>query len=121
MPAANPLRTYDDEYLECRRGNLGHVWRVLGYYRAPDSEIHRNLICSRCGTQRLDRWGAKSGERFTPRYKHADGYLISDGSGEAVHADDVRKEAMRRAQVFANEEQMLLTLTGASSGGGCKR
>jgi hypothetical protein len=109
MPA-NPLRSYDEEFLECRRGNLGHHWRVLGYYKAPDGEVRRNMVCSRCGSQALDKWDAKTGERHGRRYSYAEGYVM-EGDGEPMHGDDVRKEVMRRAKVFANEEQMLLALT----------
>ena len=107
MPSA--LRSYDEQYLECRRGNLGHVWRVLGYYKTPEGDTGRNLICARCDSTAQDRWESKTGERYPRRYKYADGYVIGDG--EQVHGEDIRKEVMRRARVFANEEQMIAALT----------
>ena len=63
------LSTYDETYLECR--NLGHVWRVVGYFRGATGAVLRHLRCQRCETVRVDNW-TLSGDRVgaaitTPR------------------------------------------------------
>jgi hypothetical protein len=108
--AANPLRQYDDEFLLCRRGNLGHVWAVVGYYRDADGLVRRLLECERCESERRDRWDRGSGDRLTGSYKYAEGYQIT-GNETPTSATDVRLEAMRRATVYANEDAMLAHLT----------
>lgn len=107
--ATSVLRHYDGEFLECRRGNLGHAWRVVGYYKGEAGETWRNLECQRCESTAVDRWDSKTGERHPRRYGYVEGYVIGDG--EQVHGEDVRKEVIRRARVFASEQQMLEALT----------
>jgi hypothetical protein len=110
--AARALRRYDDDQLLCRFGNLGHVWEILGYFRSGIAgEVRRTLVCARCGTERTDRWLSGSGERVASSYRYADGYRL-DLEGERMAASDVRLEAIRRANVYANEAQMLDHLTG---------
>ena len=110
--AAKALRAYDEDHLLCRFGNLGHVWEILGYFRSGIAgEVRRDLECARCGTRRQDRWLSGSGERLASQYRYADGYRL-DLEGEHMAASDVRLEAIRRANVYANEAQMLDHLTG---------
>lgn len=112
--AAKALRGYDDDYLLCRFGNLGHVWEIVGYFRSGIAgEVRRSLTCARCGTERQDRWLAGSGERVASSYRYAAEYRM-DLEGEHMGATDVRLEAMRRATVYANEAQMLNHMTGGS-------
>jgi hypothetical protein len=105
---ARALRRYDGDYLLCRRGNLGHVWAAIGYYKEA-GETRRRLECERCESVRIDRWDADTGERFTPRYQTAEEYKIHWPA--EVTAADVRVEVMRRANVYANETTMLAALT----------
>jgi hypothetical protein len=101
------LSTYDETFLECR--NLGHVWRVLGYFRAPTGNVVRHLRCQRCETIRVDAW-AFNGDRLGARYHHADGYLITD-VGAPIHAHDVRVEMIKRATIYESEADMLASIT----------
>ena len=110
-PAVKALRSYDEDYLLCRRGNLGHVWAVLGYFRGAEGTVCRDLECERCGSKRVDKW-TEAGERLQPSYTYADQYQMSFDGEDYVDARDVRVEAMRRATVYANEENMLAHLTG---------
>lgn len=104
---AKALRGYDETYLLCR--NLGHVWEIMGYFRGAPGEVRRDLRCTRCDTERQDRW-LRSGERISGRYSYAADYrLETDGHMAAV---DVRLEVIRRATVYANEETMLAGLKG---------
>ena len=109
-PAEAALRKYDEDFLLCRRGNLGHVWAVLGYFRGEAGHVMRRCECQRCGSVRVDHWGSE-GERYQPRYDYADGYQISL-EDDYVDTGDVRREAMRRATVYATEENMLAHITG---------
>ena len=94
--------------MECR--NLGHVWRILGYYRDGDAVLRR-LGCARCDTERADRW-RRDGLRLSARYTYADGYRR--GPGEGIKPFEVRAEMIRRATVYRNESEMLEALTGAT-------
>jgi hypothetical protein len=105
------MRTLDDDFLECR--DVKHWWGVIGYWRAPDGVICRDLVCQRCETQRTDRWIRATGERLDSRYKYATGYQV-EADGDRPHFTDVRLEVIRRADVYANEQQMLKAMTGAS-------
>jgi hypothetical protein len=111
MPATpepvKALRSYDETFLLCRVGNLGHVWSVVGFYRAPNGITCRQLRCERCGTERTDYWNRSTAERYAGRYKYADGYQIPTYDGVGASAADVRREVMRRATVYANEDAML--------------
>lgn len=97
-----PLSDYDETYLLCR--DLRHAWVVEGFFRDQDG-VRRRLNCLRCHTQRIDLW-SPSGIRIKNRYKHPDGYRISGG----VASDVVRREELRRVEVFANEDEMLASL-----------
>lgn len=111
---AKALRGYDEDFLLCRFGNLGHVWEVVGYYRgAGEGEVRRTLVCPRCETERLDRWLSGSGERLPSSYRYPAGYRV-ELDGDHIGTADVRLEAMRRANVYANESQMLNHLTGGN-------
>jgi hypothetical protein len=112
-PAVKALRGYDETFLECRRGNLGHIWRTVGFYRDPHEPgvVCRVVRCDRCESERVDRWEKDSAERLAPRYHYAEGYHIGDTNGEYVDTYMVRAEVMRRATVFANEDAMLASLT----------
>lgn len=110
-PGVRALRQYDDDFLLCRRGNLGHAWEVVGFFRLPDGITARRLRCPRCETTRTDHWDRTTGERHQPVYKYAAGFQIS-ADGDHVDAYDVRLEVMRRADVYANEGAMLNAVTG---------
>jgi hypothetical protein len=104
------LTAYDDDYLLCR--NPGHVWRVLGYYRAPDGLVCRDLVCDRCEAERVDRWTRDTYARLGTRYKYPAGYLIpADDDGQRTDTTDIRRETIRRADVYANEQALLDTIT----------
>ena len=104
------LGDYDDEYLTCR--NLGHYWRVLGYFRATSGALtSRRLVCQRCETERTDLWSPVSGDRIGARYLYGQGYRIE---GVSPTARAVRVETMRRATVFASEAEMLSAITNGS-------
>jgi hypothetical protein len=107
--APNPLKGYDDTYLDCR--DLRHVWRSVGYWREPDGIVARLLRCQRCETERTDRWDRTSFDRHPSRYHYAKGYEIAMADGQQrTDAHDVRAEAVRRATVYANESSMLDSL-----------
>jgi hypothetical protein len=111
--AARALRRYDDDYLLCRRGNLGHSWEVVGYYRGEAGQTCRLLECPRCTTTRTDRWDRDSADRLDSHYAYAEGYAIETGEQHlTVDTHEVRREVMRRADVYANEDAMLAAVTG---------
>jgi hypothetical protein len=93
----------------CR--DLRHPWERVGYYRDPDGITSRRLRCVRCGTERTDHWDAKSGDRYPSNYRYATGYQITGTDGDRVDAFDVRLEVLRRADVYANESQMVAAMT----------
>jgi len=101
------LSAYDEGYLECR--NLGHPWRVIGYFRGASGLVLRHVRCQRCETVRIDKW-ALNGDRIGSTYHHAEGYLMP-GLGGAVNPHDVRVEVIKRAVVFASEGEMLAAVT----------
>lgn len=109
--AGRALRNYDAGYLTCRRGNLGHSWRVIGFYR-EGGHMRRLLRCTRCHTERRDHWD-RDGTRYTPSYDYPEAYALRLESGGYVEAADVRVEALRRATVYANEAAMLEALTNS--------
>jgi hypothetical protein len=107
------LRSYDDDFLICRRGNLGHAWEVVGYYRGPAGQTCRLLECPRCTSTRTDLWDRDSADRLASHYKYAEGYAIETGEQHyIVDTHEVRREVMRRANVYANEAAMLAAVTG---------
>jgi hypothetical protein len=112
-PVRKALREYDDDFLLCRRGNLGHVWEVVGFFRQADGVVARRLECPRCGTTRTDHWDRTSAERHASTYHYADGYQMKL-DGDYAGATDVRREVMRRANVFSTESQMLAAVTGTA-------
>jgi hypothetical protein len=108
------LKDYDGDYLLCR--NVGHHWDVVGYFRAADGLVCRDLVCSRCGTDRRDRWLRSSGERVGSFYRYAHGYKVeTDTPEERPNATDVRSEVIRRAKIYANEEQMFAAIINGRS------
>jgi hypothetical protein len=105
-----PLGDYEGSWLECR--NLGHIWKVWGYYRRG-ADVYRHLDCQRCHTERVDHWGS-NGARLGNRYHYIDGYqLRSDDDHPRITTTDVRLEMMTRAKVFASEEAMVEAMTNA--------
>jgi hypothetical protein len=104
------LRKYDEDFLLCR--NLGHLWEIVGYFKAPNGITCRSLACGRCGTERTDRWDAATAERHAPKYAYAEDYRLVWPEGEHASAADVRTEVMRRATVYANETTMLAAVIG---------
>jgi hypothetical protein len=103
------LRGYDEVFLDCR--DLRHQWAVDGYYRTPEGQVHRDLTCGRCGTERTDRWDRASGDRLPSHYRYVGGYKVDSFDGERVGPNDVRLEVLRRVKVYASEEQMLAAMT----------
>lgn len=103
------LRRLDDESITCRRGSgIGHAWRPIGYWQGPNGETRRLSECARdCGTEKVDRWNQRTGERFPATYRYAEGYSLP----EQPQAFEVRMELIRRARVFSSEEAMLEALT----------
>lgn len=101
------LRTYDDDFLHCR--TLGHAWEIVGFYRDEGGLVRRALECTTCETTRTDRWDASSGERFAPDYRYVSGYKAT---GDPFQSFDLRREVVRRADVYASEDQMVAALTG---------
>ena len=107
-PKRSGLAAYDNQYLTCR--NPGHSWRILGYYR-DGADVCRDLICDRCEAERVDRWTRDTYDRLPGRYKYPAGYLIPTEDGKRTDTADIRRETVRRADVFANETQLLDSLT----------
>lgn len=112
---ADALHDYDGEFLDCRRGNLGHEWRSVGFYRGAGNVTHRRVVCKRCSTWRTDAWEARTGARLPGRYNYAEGYQLP---GVSPDATAVRVEVLRRATVFASEDEML---TAVHTNGGRQR
>lgn len=106
------LHDYDADYLECRRGNLGHLWRAVGYFRGERAETLRLVECQRCETTRVDRWGRGGVERLPSRYHYGEGYRLP---GTQPDTAAIRGEVLRRATVYASEADMLAAIT---NGGG---
>ena len=115
-PVQKALRQYDDDFLLCRRGNLGHVWQSVGFFRQPDGIVARRLECARCTSTRTDHWDRDSADRMPSSYHYADGYQMKL-DGDYADAHDVRVEVMRRATVYANESQLMNALTGGNGKG----
>ena len=114
MPTLRPdkpddqrLKSYDESFLACR--NLGHVWRILGFFQG-EGVIKRRLICQRCDADRTDRW-EPGGFRRSPTYGYPEGYRLE---GMQPAATQVRLEMMRRARIFVSEAEMLASMTGGS-------
>lgn len=106
--AAEALGGQKMEFLECR--DLRHPWRSLGMFYATVNgrrEVHRKLVCERCGTEATDRWSPK-GMRIVRAYKYAPGYEAHVGI--RIKPVDVRREVLNRLPVFGSEEEMLASL-----------
>lgn len=113
--ASQALQQQSMEYLECR--DLRHPWSVVGMFYTTvhgRKEVHRRLVCARCGTEATDRWSPK-GARVNRHYKYAPGY---QSKGIRIKPQDVRREVLQRVTVFGSEEEML---TGLFSGRGRRR
>lgn len=97
-----------DKYLDCR--DLRHPWRSVGVFYAPGKngrEVHRRLVCPRCGTEATDRWTPKGG-RIARTYVYPKDFKVHVGVG--VKPQDVRREVMNRVTVYANEDDMVAAL-----------
>lgn len=101
--AAEALKGQTDEYLDCR--DLRHPWSKIGAYYVG-KQIHRTLVCTRCGTEATDVW-TSTGRRLARRYKYAKGY---QAKGLRIRPLDVRREVLHRVEVFASEDEMLAGL-----------
>lgn len=93
------LRSYTPEFLDCR--DMHHPWKLDTWYR-ENGEVRRVLVCTRCDTERVDRWTA-SGERIGSTYHWPEGYKIEGG----VDIMDVRLAAMSRATIYASWDAAL--------------
>lgn len=98
------LAGYSDTYLQCRRGNLGHVWTLVGYFQ-DGGMVKRRTVCARCDATKEDTW-RPTAERIKSRYKHPDDYRIPGGAS----AQDVRVEVLSRVHVYGSEDEMLAGL-----------
>lgn len=108
--AKEALASTETEHLECR--DLRHPWSVIGLFYAQGAhgrEVHRKLVCSRCGTEATDRWSPR-GTRIARQYKYVTGY---SHKGVRIKPIDVRKEVLGRVQVFDDEDTMLANLFSA--------
>lgn len=97
------IKTYEESFLMCR--GEAHSWLLIGYYRLPDGIIGRLMLCDRCETLRRDKWRKSNGERLNSSYVYAPGYQIA--REHHVDKSDVRREVMRRVDIWANEEQLM--------------
>lgn len=82
MPKPKVPNDYQNPYLHCR--TFGHTWKV-GPGDAEGLTFYRFiLICSECGTRRIDvinrRTGGLAGYR---RYEYPEGYQATRGEGLA--------------------------------------
>jgi hypothetical protein len=102
--ASEALHTTRDEYLHCR--DLRHPWSVVGLFYVG-KEVHRKLVCERCGTEATDRWSPK-GARIARQYKYAEGYQAHVGI--RIKPIDVRREVLQRVEVYATEQDMMNSL-----------
>src|SRR5215471_13737022 len=73
-PVADALRDLAADHVECR--DLAHAWRVDGY-TSGSGNVHRLLVCDRCGTERRDVW-MLARARVGTRYAYAYGYALRD-------------------------------------------
>lgn len=112
--AAEALHDSPEEFLDCR--DLRHPWQAIGvfYVQKPGKpkEVHRKLVCTRCGTEATDRW-KPNGQRIARQYKYVEGY---QAEGAHIRPVDVRKEVLTRVTVYATEEDMLTSLFSPSRG-----
>ena len=105
--AKEALHAAEMTHLECR--DLRHPWSVVGLFYAHTNgrkEVHRKLVCQRCGTEATDRW-TPGGSRVARQYKYVPGYSVH---GVKIKPQDVRREVMQRVEVYANEDDMLASL-----------
>lgn len=102
------LDGYDGIYLDCRLD--GHVWRSVGMFRGADAVVIRRTECLRCGTGRLQRWGVH-GARIGASYQYPVDYQVRE---VRVTHESVRVETMRRATVYASEDQMMAAIDEAA-------
>lgn len=105
--ASQALVQQSAEYLECR--DLRHPWSIVGSFYATVNgrkEVHRKLVCARCGTEATDRWSPR-GNRINRVYKYAEGYQVE---GVRIKPVDVRREVLNRVTVFATEDEMVAGL-----------
>lgn len=94
------LSSYSESFLDCR--GINHPWQQIGFYRDGGSTC-RLLVCTRYGTERVDRWTA-NGERLKNNYRNRpDGYQIR---GHHVSHRDIRQEILRRVRVFDTYQAM---------------
>lgn len=67
---------------------LKHAWRRVSIVSADDGTKVVTIVCSRCGTERIDPINAR-GVVHRRRYRYAPGYLLPKGS-ERVSAPEYR-------------------------------
>lgn len=99
--AAETLGETEQKFLDCR--DLRHAWDWVGAPFYVGAEIHRRLVCMRCGTTATDVWSSKA-KRLARNYHYAKGYSTK---GVRIRPIDVRKEVLNRTQTFASEEDMM--------------
>lgn len=104
VTAAAQLAEYDEALLDCR--DIRHAWDRLGQPYRSGTEIHSQLVCSRCGTVRTRVWRSKAKKVSNLYANRPKGYRIKGGAT----AYDVRKEILRRFTVFDSEDAMYLAV-----------
>lgn len=112
--ASEALGQQTTEFLECR--DLRHPWTIVGMFYVG-REVHRKLVCERCGTEAVDRWTPK-GNRIRRQYYYAKGYQTK---GVKIRPVDVRREVLTRFTVYESEEQMMQGVFRRRSSGSRKK
>lgn len=97
-PVDEALADLSPTYLLCR--DVHHSWTIVGWTAATGGGVDRTLACSRCGTERVDRWSL-SGMRIGSSYRYAEGYQLR-GVEDAGDHTAWRREVLRRAG-YGNE------------------
>lgn len=100
------LNSYDETFLECR--DLRHAWRRIGYWN-EGWRVVKLLQCQRCPTTRRISMRA-NGAIIDSKYEYPDGYQIKGAGMGGVPGDKLRVEAMKRARVWASENEMMEAL-----------
>ena len=87
MNPDTPDRSIHAEHRMCRV--FQHAWEYTTVAREGKDYL-QGLICIRCGTERIIKINARTGELGGARYRYAEGYLIHGGAMTADERADLR-------------------------------
>jgi hypothetical protein len=102
------IHHYPGQFLVCR--DLLHAWELVGYWH-EGGFVHRRLVCARCTTTRHDWWSA-NGYWGGRSYDYPELYKWT--GDERLRKQDVRAEALSRAQVYETADEMTAAVLAAA-------